>query len=86
MAYVAIQREFIVIGEAVRHLSQPFKDSKPDMPWTQLVGFRNILVHAYFDVNLDRVWKVITENLDELIDTVQPLIPPPESDDIIDIP
>jgi len=81
MANEAIQHGFIVIGEAVRHLSERVKDSKPNIPWSKLVGFRNILVHAYFGINLERVWNVITEDLDELIAALEPLIPPSDTTD-----
>jgi uncharacterized protein with HEPN domain len=72
----AVIRQCTIIGEAARNFSSEFRDKHPEIPWSNLIGFRNILVHAYHRVNLDTVWQTIHEYLPELVSTVEPLIPP----------
>lgn len=62
----AVVREISVIGEAVRKLSENFKKSKPKIPWKDVVGMRDKLIHDYFEIDIDTVWKTIKENLLEL--------------------
>jgi uncharacterized protein with HEPN domain len=55
------------IGEAARRISDFGQDRAPDLPWTKIVGMRHILVHAYFEIDLDTLWKVAIENVPSLI-------------------
>jgi len=55
-----------VIGEACNAISQELQASHPEIPWRDIVGMRNILVHHYFDVDLDIVWAAIEHNLPAL--------------------
>jgi uncharacterized protein with HEPN domain len=55
-----------VIGEAARALSQDLKDLYPDVPWTNIVGMRHVMVHEYFEIDLDIVWEVVTKDLPSL--------------------
>ena len=57
----AVIRNFEVIGEAVKNLSQTYKNAHPDVPWKRIAGLRDLLIHRYFGVKLDTVWKVIEE-------------------------
>jgi uncharacterized protein with HEPN domain len=52
-----------IIGEASRQLSEDFKVKNPDVPWTNIIGMRHILVHDYFLVDLDVVWTAATIHL-----------------------
>ena len=56
-----------IVGEAATHVSEPQRRRLPELPWERIVGMRNRLVHAYFDINLDIVWKTVREDLPELI-------------------
>ena len=56
-----------VIGEAASHVTRETRDQHADVPWTQIVGMRQILVHGYFAVNLDRIWATATVSVPELI-------------------
>ena len=53
----AVVHKLSVIGEAAARLSEDLKRRNPQVPWAQIVGFRNILVHAYFGIDWDVVWE-----------------------------
>ena len=55
-----------ILGEAARTLSAEFQDDHPDLPWSGIVGMRNILVHHYFEIDSDVVWSVLENNLPDL--------------------
>ena len=55
-----------VIGEACRGLSDPFKAEHPEVPWSDIVGMRNILVHRYFGIDRDALWAVVQRDLPDL--------------------
>ena len=48
-----------IIGEAVRALSDEFRTRYPEVPWREIVRMRNVLVHTYFSIDLERVWSVV---------------------------
>lgn len=55
-----------VIGEAAAHLSDVFQARHTDIPWPQIVGMRNRLVHAYFDIDYKRLWDTATSDVPAL--------------------
>lgn len=65
-----------VIGEAAAKISGDYRANHPELPWGDMVGMRHRLVHDYFDINLDRVWRTVRENLPRLIAQLEPLVPP----------
>lgn len=62
----AVLRNLEVIGEATRHLSMGQENLPAEVPWTDIAGMRNILVHEYFGVDLSIIWQTINENLPAL--------------------
>lgn len=66
----AVLRQLEIVGEASARLSDLAKSQHPDIPWNQIVGMRNRLVHAYFDVNLDICWEVARIDLPRLKNAV----------------
>ena len=62
----AVIRQIEIIGEAVKNLPSGFKDKNPDVPWKDIAGMRDKLLHHYFGVDMDTVWKVIKEDIPEL--------------------
>jgi uncharacterized protein with HEPN domain len=62
----AVLRRLEIIGEAVKNIPDDFREKHPDIPWKQIAGMRDVLIHAYFGVNLRRVWKVIEEDIQDL--------------------
>ncbi|MBE9156908.1 DUF86 domain-containing protein [Nodosilinea sp. LEGE 06152] len=55
-----------VIGEASRSLSAAIREQHPEVPWSKIIGMRNILAHNYFEVDVDIVWTVIDQELPAL--------------------
>lgn len=62
----AIERYIEVIGEAAGKLSQQTRDLAPDVPWSQVIGARNVIVHGYADVEPDRIWGIVKSHLPSL--------------------
>lgn len=61
-----VLRHIQIIGEAVRELSADFRQHHPDMPWSRMIGTRNILVHRYFGIDLNVVWNAVEQDLPDL--------------------
>lgn len=61
-----VVRQLEIIGEASRNLSDGFRDQHPEQPWPQIIGLRNRLIHAYFEVNLGIVWDIVQNDLPPL--------------------
>ncbi|NJN67770.1 MAG: DUF86 domain-containing protein [Chloroflexaceae bacterium] len=59
----AVMRNFEVIGEAANHLSKDFQHQYPQLPWTEIISFRNLLIHGYDQVSPYRVWEIIENDL-----------------------
>ena len=59
----AVLRNLEVLGEAARNVPGEVRDAHPEIPWKRMVGFRNIVAHVYFGVDLDNVWKIVSENV-----------------------
>ena len=62
----AIIRQLEIIGEAAKNVPNSFREKYPNIAWKDIAGVRDILSHAYFGVNLDRVWKIIETDLPKL--------------------
>lgn len=56
-----------IIGEAARQVSPETRQDCPAIPWQEIIGMRNRLVHAYFDINNDVVWQTVKEDLPSLV-------------------
>ena len=67
------------IGEAASCISLETRQLHPEIPWAEIIGMRNRLVHAYFEVNLERVWQTVQQDVPSLIALLEPLVPPDET-------
>jgi len=72
----ALVRSIEIIGEAASRVSPETRTRCPTIPWNQVVGMRNRLIHAYFDVDVDRVWDTISSDLPALINELEKVTPP----------
>jgi uncharacterized protein with HEPN domain len=76
MLTVALMREIEVVGEAASKISEDFKLLHPEIPWALIIGMRNKLIHAYFDINLDILWQTVTGNLPLLKEQLDSILEP----------
>ncbi len=70
----AAVRALEIIGEAARRIPDPFRQEHPGIPWREMAGMRDKLIHDYFGVNLEVIWKTIHEDLPPLIKAIQALL------------
>jgi uncharacterized protein with HEPN domain len=67
MLVLSVIKEIEMIGEAAAKISVEVRGKKSQIPWNDIVGMRNHLVHGYFDVDLDLLWNTIEHNLPVLV-------------------
>lgn len=70
----AVIRQLEIIGEAAAKLEGNLKTEYPEIPWREISDFRNVLAHEYWDIDIEIVWKAATEEVQELRDTLLPII------------
>ena len=63
----AVIRNFEIIGEAANRIENDFKTLNPQIEWTKMRGFRNRIVHDYFGIDLEIVWSIIQDDIEELV-------------------
>jgi len=74
MLTLALVKDIEIIGEAAGRISADCKARYPAIPWTQMIGMRNRLTHAYFEIDLDIVWEVVTHDLPPLVIELEKII------------
>ncbi len=79
MLAFALTKAVEIVGEAANQVSQTTRNELSTIPWSDIVGMRNRLVHVYFDIDLDVLWQTVAEDLPMLIELVEPLVPQSES-------
>ncbi len=62
----AVIRSIEIIGEAANRITPNLKVENPDIPWKEIIGMRNHLIHVYFDVDFETVWQTIQEDIPQL--------------------
>ena len=79
----------MVLGEAANHLSDEFYAAHPEIPWSKIIGMRNVLIHDYSDIDFDIAWRVVSHDIGELALQIKPIyeaLPPVEPlPDIVDM-
>jgi uncharacterized protein with HEPN domain len=74
----AVVRQLMIIGEASKRVSSEFRNEHPEIPWKKIAGFRDVLVHDYFHVNLSKVWEIVQQDLPTLVRILRAIVPPEE--------
>jgi uncharacterized protein with HEPN domain len=74
---LAVERELEILGEAARRVSDAFREQHPGIPWQDMVGLRNVISHQYDKVNYEEIFRIVKERVPELIERLEPLMPPP---------
>ncbi|MCK9419041.1 MAG: DUF86 domain-containing protein [Nitrospirae bacterium] len=74
MLVLSLIKSIEIIGEAASTVTQKFRELHPELPWKDIVAMRNRLIHVYFDIDLDRVWDTIVDDLPHLILVLEKVI------------
>jgi uncharacterized protein with HEPN domain len=63
-----------IIGEAANHTTTAFRKNHPEIPWRDVCGLRNRLIHEYFGINIERVWNIVKDDLPVLKRQVEKIL------------
>jgi uncharacterized protein with HEPN domain len=69
-----VERKLEIIGEATKRISDDFKKNYPNIPWKEMAGMRDILIHQYTEVDEDIVWKTITQKIPPLKEHIEAIL------------
>jgi uncharacterized protein with HEPN domain len=72
----AVIRNFEVIGEAAKRIPEEYRKGQPAIPWRELAGFRNVLIHQYEGVSVSEVWQIVEKHLEPLRKAIAAILPP----------
>jgi len=75
VSFYAVQHAVQIIGEAAAQTSAEFRAAHPDLPWSEMIGTRNLIVHGYRDVDPDRLWTTLATCIPQLIPQLEALLP-----------
>ena len=70
----AVIRKFEIVGEAAKRVPEDIRKKHPKVPWKEMAGMRDRLIHAYFGVNHQRVWTTIKERLPKIKPQIQKIL------------
>jgi len=72
---LALVRLLEILGEAAKSVSAECRQEYPSIPWSQIAGTRDRLIHGYFDVDLDIVWKIVSVDIPSLVAQLEKALP-----------
>jgi uncharacterized protein with HEPN domain len=70
----AILHRLTLLGEACRAISPELRETHPEIPWAQIIAFRNVVVHEYFGLDLELVWAIVAEQIDPLVSAFRAIL------------
>jgi len=70
----AILYRLIILGEATKRLSNEFREQHPKIPWRQMAGLRDVVIHDYDELDFDILWNVIHINLPDILPEIQTIL------------
>jgi uncharacterized protein with HEPN domain len=76
MLQAAVERKLEIIGEAARGITDEFQQKHPEVPWRGIISQRHFLAHEYGEVRPEKLWRVATVRIPELIEQLEKLVPP----------
>jgi uncharacterized protein with HEPN domain len=74
----ALLFQFVVIGEAVKHLTPETREAAPEIPWTDIAGLRDLIAHEYFRIDIHRVLEIVKRDLPPLAQTIDRILSEPD--------
>ena len=72
---LALRKLIEILGEAAKHVSERFRATRPEVPWSQIARTRDRLIHGYYDIDYDIVWTIIRKHLPRVIAELQKIVP-----------
>ena len=72
----SVIRRLGIIGEAAGRISPQFREEHPEIPWNEIRGMRNRMIHRYDDIDTDIVWETVQQDVPRLLRLIEPLLPP----------
>ena len=75
----SVIRRLEIVGEAARRVSEPARLTHSHLPWREMIGMRNIVIHEYDNVDLTIVWDAVKKDLPPLIEALEQIVPPETS-------
>lgn len=76
---LATERRIEIIGEAARRISPELKEAHPEIPWRLIVDQRNVLIHAYDEIETERIWTLAQQDIPRLLEQLEEVMPPEEA-------
>lgn len=70
----AVIRNLIVIGEGSKHIPEEIQNEAPDVPWEEMRGIRNVVIHEYFGVSLSILWETVQKDVPALLEPLKALV------------
>jgi uncharacterized protein with HEPN domain len=70
----AVLYQITILGEATKRLSLPFRQQHPEIPWREMAGMRDVIVHEYDQLDFEIIWDVIHNKLPALLPLIDPLL------------
>jgi uncharacterized protein with HEPN domain len=70
----AVLHRLALLGETCRALSSELREKHPEIPWAQIIAFRNVVLHHYFGLDLELVWTIVTEHVNTLQSSLESIL------------
>ena len=70
----AVVRNFEIIGEASNRVPDDFKTEHPEIEWRRIIGFRNRIIHEYFGIDYEKLWRIKTDNIPPLSELIKQIL------------
>jgi len=70
----AVIRRLEIIGEAAKRISDETKCTHPEVPWFEMVGMRNVVIHEYDDIDMVVIWDTIKKDIPSLVAAIRPIV------------
>ena len=80
--HFSVVYEIAILGEIVKRLSSEFRETHPEIPWKQIAGMRDKLIHDYNQVDLNLTWRVANSQIPNLLEFILPLLPTEDSEEL----